>query len=162
MQSKAATVEEYLVSLPEDRRAAIDAVRKVILKNLDKNFKEEMQYGTIGYNVPLNLYPKGYHCTPNTPLPYAAIASQKNNISLYLLSIYGDTALRQWFTTEWAKTGKKLDIGKSCIRFKKVEDLALDVIGQAIKRVPVKNYIANVEMALADRAVVQAAAKKRK
>lgn len=162
MQSSAATVDEYLASLPEDRRAAIDAVRKVVLKNLDKKFKEEMQYGMIGYNVPLSVYPKGYHCTPNTPLPYAGLASQKNAMSLYLMAIYGDTALRDWFTAEWAKTGKKLDMGKSCIRFKKVEDLALDVIGQAIKRVPVKTYIGNIELAMSHAAAARAAAKKKK
>jgi hypothetical protein len=162
MQSKAATVEEYLASLPEDRLAAIQTVRKVILKNLDKKYKEEMQYGMIGYNVPLSVYPKGYHCTPNTPLPFAALGNQKNGISLYIMPIYGDTTLREWFTTEWAKTGKKLDMGKSCIRFKKAEDLALDLIGQAIKKVPAKVYIANVEMAMADAAKAKAGAKKAK
>lgn len=162
MQSSAKTVDDYLASLPEDRRDALNAVRKVIHKNLDKKFKEEMQYGMIGYNVPLSVYPKGYHCTPNTPLPYAGLASQKNAMSLYLMAIYGDTALSEWFIAEWAKTGKKLDMGKACIRFKKVEDLALDVIAQAIKKVPVKTYIANIEVALADAAAAKKAAKKAK
>jgi hypothetical protein len=162
MQSSAATVEEYLASLPEDRREALNAVRKVFQKNMDKKFQEEMQYGMIGYNVPLSVYPKGYHCAPNTPLPYAGLASQKNSMSLYLMAIYGDTALRDWLAAEWAKTGKKLDMGKSCIRFKKVDDLALDVIALALKKVPAKTYIANVEMSLADAAAAKAAAKKKK
>ena len=144
MQSKAATVEEYLASLPEDRRNAIETVRKVILKNLDKKYQEGMQYGMIGYFVPLSVYPPGYHVTPNTPLPFAALGNQKNYMSVYLMSIYGGAA---WFHEEWAKTGKKLNMGKSCIRFKKVDDLALEVIGQAIKRVPVDKYIEAIEKA---------------
>lgn len=155
MQSKATTVKEYLENLPPDRRAAIEAVRKVILKNLDKKYKEGMQYGVIGYSVPLSVYPKGYHCTPNTPLPFAALANQKNYMSLYLMSVYcgcgpgnPGTDHGNWFREEWAKTGKKLDMGKSCIRFKKLEDLPLDLIGQAVKRVPVKAYVQFIEDAL--------------
>jgi hypothetical protein len=158
MQSKATTVKEYLASLPEDRRTAIEAVRKVILANLDKQYQEVMQYGMIGYSVPLSVYPPGYHCTPNTPLPFAALASQKNYMSLYLMSVYcgcggPDDAATQhadWFRDEWAKTGKKLDMGKSCIRFKKAGDLPLELIGKAIKRVPAKTYIAYVEASLAN------------
>jgi hypothetical protein len=157
MQSKAQTVKEYLASLPEDRRAAIEAVREVILKNLDKKYQETMQYGMIGYSVPLSVYPPGYHCTPDTPLPFAGLASQKNYMSLYLMSLYcgcggtEDAAAEHaaWFRDEWKKTGKKLDMGKSCIRFKKVEDLPLELIGKAVKRVPVKKYVAYVEAALA-------------
>jgi hypothetical protein len=148
MQSKASTIEAYLDSLPEDRRAAINAVRDVILKNLDTSYEEGIQYGVIGYYVPHRIYPKGYRCDPKHPLPFAALASQKNYMSLYLMSVYcgcvGDNAGNrhaQWFREAWARTGKKLDMGKACIRFKKVEDLPLEVIGEAIRRVPASVYV---------------------
>ncbi|MBI2824674.1 MAG: DUF1801 domain-containing protein [Planctomycetia bacterium] len=148
MQSKATTVREYLAELPEDRRRAIAAVRAVILKNLDKDYEEGMQYGMIGYYVPHRVYPAGYHCDPRQPLPFACLASQKNHMSLYLMSLYGSKAHLKWFEKAWAKAGKKPDMGKSCVRFKKLEDVALDVIGEAIARVPAKKYIAHCEMAL--------------
>ncbi len=141
MQSKAATVDAYLAELPDDRRAAIEAVRKVLRANLDKGFEEGMQYGMIGYYVPHHIYPAGYHCDPKQPLAFACLASQKNYMSLYMMSVYGDSALATWFQSEWKKTGKKLDMGKCCIRFKKAEDLALDVIGEAIRRQSLKKYI---------------------
>ena len=141
MQSKATTVKAYLAELPDDRRAEIQAVRKVILANLDKDYAEGMQYGMIGYYVPHSIYPAGYHCDPKQPLPFVCLASQKNYMSLYMMTVYGDSELATWFQTEWKKTGKKLDMGKSCIRFKKAEDLALDIIGEAIRRVPVKKHI---------------------
>ncbi len=145
MQSKAKTVKEYLAELSEDRRAAIKAVRQVILKNLDKGYEEGMTYGMIGYYVPHKLYPAGYHCDPKQPLPFAGLASQKNHMAVYLMCIYGSREQEEWFRKEWAKTGKKLDMGKSCIRFRKLEDLPLEVIGKAIARVPAKKYIANYE-----------------
>ena len=148
MQSKATTVEQYLSGLPEDRRKAIEAVRRVILENLDKDYEEGIQYGMIGYYVPHRVYPAGYHCDPKQPLPFAALASQKNYMSLYLMSVYGDTDHSKWFQDAWAKTGKKLDMGKSCIRFRKVDDLALDVIAETIRRVPARTYIAHCEAAL--------------
>ena len=148
MQSKASSVAGYLRSLPDDRRAAIAAVRKVILDNLDAAYEEGMQYGMIGYYVPHRVYPKGYHCDPTQPLPFAALASQKNYMSLYLMSVYcgcvdGSPANRhaEWFREAWAKSGKKLDMGKACIRFKRADDLPLDVIAQAIRRVPAAMYI---------------------
>lgn len=141
MQSKATTVKGYLAELPQDRRAALEAVRAVILKNLDKDFEEGMAYGMIGYAVPHRVFPAGYHCDPKQPLPYAALASQKNYMSVYLMCVYGDSEHAVWFREAWARTGKKLDMGKSCIRFKKVEDLALDVIGESIRRIPAKKYI---------------------
>ena len=144
MQSKAKTVKEYLAELPEDRCAAIQAVRKVIRKNLDKDYEEGMQYGMIGYYVPHKLYPAGYHCDPKLPLPFAGLASQKGYMSVYL-TCYGSPKDEEWIRKEWAKTGKKLDMGKSCIRFRKLEDLPLEVIGKAIARVPVKDYIAYYE-----------------
>jgi hypothetical protein len=140
MQSKATTVAQYLKELPPDRREAIDAVRKVILKNLGKGYVERMSYGMIGYAVPHSLYPAGYHCDPKMPLPFAGLASQKNHMSIYLCTCYG-TEDEGWFRAAWARTGKKLDMGKSCIRFKKVDDLALDVIGESIARFPVKRFI---------------------
>lgn len=151
MQSKASTVKEYLASLPADRRAAVETVRKVILENLDSDYQEGMQYGMIGYCVPHRVYPAGYHCDPSQPLPFAGLASQKNHMSLYLMCVYGNTQHAAWFKDAWAKTGKKLDMGKACVRFKKVEDLALDVIGEAIRRVPAKKYIANFEQAMSGR-----------
>ena len=148
MQSKAATVEAYLKELPPERREAISKVREVIRKNLDKDYEEGMQYGMIGYFVPHRIYRDGYHCDPKQPLPFACLASQKNYMSVYMMTACDprDT----WFRDAWAKTGKKLDMGKSCIRFKKLDDLALDVIGEAIKRMPVKKYIAYYESVMKD------------
>ncbi len=144
-RSASKTVKEYLAELPPDRRSAIQAVREVILKNLDKGYEEGMQYGMIGYYVPHRVYPPGYHCDPKQPLPFAGLASQKNHMSLYLMCLYGDSEQAKWFSKEWATTGKKLDMGKSCIGFKRLEDLALEVIGKAISRVPAKDYIAHYE-----------------
>jgi hypothetical protein len=156
MQSKATTVSAYLRSLPEDRRATISAVRDVILKNLDPSYEEGIQYGMIGYYVPHHVYPKGYHCDPKQPLPFAALASQKNYMSLYLMSAYcgcvddsPNNRHAQWFREAWAKTGKKLDMGKACIRFKKIDDIPLDLIGEAIRRVPAWMYIEFEEASLA-------------
>jgi hypothetical protein len=144
MQSKARTVAEYLASLPAERRAAIEAVRKVIRANLDADYEEGMQYGMIGYYVPHRVFADGYHCDPKQPLPFASLASQKNHMAVYLMGVYGEGAAKEssWFQKAWAKTGKKLDMGKCCVRFKKLEDVALDVIGEAIRRMPAKVYIA--------------------
>jgi hypothetical protein len=141
MQSKAKTVAAYLKELPEDRRLAISAVREVILQNLDGEYEEGMQYGMIGYYVPHRLYPAGYHCDPKQPLPFACLASQKNYMSLYGMCLYGSSEHMQKFEKAWAKTGKKLDMGKSCIRFKKMDDLALDVIAETIRAMPALKYI---------------------
>ena len=141
MQSSAKTVKDYLASLPADRRAAIQAVRQTILDHLDPTYEEGMQYGMIGYYVPHSVYPAGYHCDPKQPLPFVCLASQKNYMSLYMGCVYGDHELARWFREAWAKTGKKLDMGKSCIRFKKLDDLPLAVVGEAISRMPVKTLI---------------------
>ncbi|MEO8034705.1 MAG: DUF1801 domain-containing protein [Acidobacteriota bacterium] len=148
MQSKASTVQEYLSSLPGDRRDAIERVRGVILENLDTDYEEGMSYGAIGYYVPHRVFPAGYHCDPRQGLPFAALASQKNYMSVYLMGLYcgcvegvGDTALLRWFHAAWAASGKKLDMGKACLRFKKIEDLPLDVLGEAIRRVPARLYV---------------------
>jgi hypothetical protein len=141
MRSKATTVEEYLAELPEERRDALQVVRETILKNLPKGYEEGMQYGMIGYYVPHSVYPPGYHCDPKQPVPFAGMASQKNHMSIYLMCIYGNSDQEAWFRDAWAKTGKRLDMGKSCVRFKKLDDLPLKVIGQAIKRVPARKFI---------------------
>jgi Domain of unknown function (DU1801) len=147
MQSKATTVEQYLSELPADRRTALEAVRQVILKNLDNDYEEGIQCGMIGYYVPHRVHPAGYHCDPKQPLPFASLGSQKNHMALYLMCVYGESDLSRWFRQAWAKTGKKLDMGKSCVRFKKLDDLALDVIAEAIRRVPAKKYIEHCEAA---------------
>lgn len=154
MQSNAPTVVQYLSDLPDDRRAAITAVRDVILENLDKDYSEVMSHGMIGYCVPHRVYPSGHHGDPRQPLLFAALASQKNYMSLYLMSIYcgceggEESEHARWFRQAWAKTRKKLDTGKACIRFRKVDDLALDVIGEAIRRVPVKVFLEQYEAAI--------------
>src|SRR5438270_8424985 len=132
MQSKTKTVAEYLKSLPEDRRAAISVVRDAIRKNLDKDYEEGIQYGMIGYYVPHRIFPAGYHCDPSKPLQFIALGSQKNHMALYLSGIYGSAEEEKWFQAAWTKSGKKLEMGKSCLRFKKIEDLALDVLGEAV------------------------------
>jgi hypothetical protein len=147
MQSQAATVTAYLAELPPDRRAALEAIRNVILEHLPTGYAEGMQYGMIGYFVPHAVYPAGYHCDPEQPLPFAGLASQKNHMALYLMCIYGDPEHEAWFRKAWTATGKRLDMGKSCVRFKKLDDVPLKVIGQAIKRVPVKKYLAWYEAA---------------
>ena len=158
MAGKATTVKEYLASLPEERRAAIGAVRDVILKNLDSGYEEGISYGMIGYFVPHRLYPAGYHCDPKQPLPFAVLGSQKNYMSLHLMCLYsgGDpggpaASLQEWFRTEWARTGKKLDMGKACINFKRADDLALDAIGEVFRKVPANKWIAVNEKLLQEK-----------
>ena len=151
MQSKAKTVKEYLAALPADRRKAIEQVRKVILDNLPKGYVEMMQYGYIGYAVPLSLYPAGYHCKKDEPLPYASLASQKNFMAIYLFCTYMKPGDHEWLKKEFKARGKKLDMGKSCIRFKKIEDLPLDVIGEVIGKTPVKEHVAIYEKAFGRR-----------
>ncbi len=148
MQSKAKTVDQYLAELPADRRDALQAVRKVVLKNLSKGYEEGMLYGAIAYFVPHSVYPPGYHCDPKQPLPFAGLASQKNHMSISLMCVYGDPDHEAWFRAAWVKSGKKLDMGKSCVRFKKIDDVPLEVIGQAIRRVPAKKFIAYYESAI--------------
>ena len=143
--AKPESVEGYLAALPEERRAAIQAVREVILANLDKDYEEGIQYGMIGYYVPHRVYPDGYHCDPRQPLPYVSIASQKNHMAIYMMCIYADEALRAWFEEAWRKAGKKLDMGKGCVRFKSIEDVPLKVVGQAIRKMPAKKLIARYE-----------------
>ena len=149
MQNKAATVAAYLKSLPEDRRKALQAIRKVVNDNLDPKVKEAMAYGMPGWVVPLSVYPDGYHCAKDTPLPFANLASQKNHMALYLFCVYSVPGEAERLAEEWKAAGKKLDMGKSCLRFKKLEDVPLEVIGKAVKRMTLKKFIAGYEEALA-------------
>jgi hypothetical protein len=146
MQSKAETVALYVESLPEDRKEIINQLRKVINKNLPKGFSEIMNYGMIGYVVPHSIYPAGYHCDPKLPLPFMGLASQKNNISFYHMGIYADPKLLDWFTKNHAKeVSSKLDMGKSCIRFKKAEQIPFKLIGELVSKMTVKDWIALYE-----------------
>jgi hypothetical protein len=148
MTSTAKTVGEYLAALPPDRRTAISAVRDVILTNLPHGYEEVMQYGMIGYVVPHSIYPAGYHCDPSKPLSYAALGSQKNHMAIYLCNVYGHKETETWFRNAFEAAGKRLDMGKSCVRFKRIDQLPLDVIGQVIARTPVDKYIAGVQHSL--------------
>jgi uncharacterized protein YdhG (YjbR/CyaY superfamily) len=145
----ASTVTEYLAALPADRRAAISAVRKTINENLPDGYEEGMQFGMIGWYVPLSTYPAGYGENKKVPLPLVALASQKSGMVLHFLCFYGHPTLSTWFATEYKKSGKKLDMGKGCVRFNKLDDLALDVVGRTIARVPVEEHIANYKGARA-------------
>lgn len=142
--SKAQSVEEYLSELPDDRRAALAAVRKTVLKNLPEGYTETMQYGMISYVVPLETCPDTYN---GQPLAIVSLASQKNHMSIYLMGVYGNSETERWFRERWTASGKKLDMGKSCLRFKKLDDLALDVVGEVVARVPVEQLIAFHERA---------------
>jgi uncharacterized protein YdhG (YjbR/CyaY superfamily) len=142
MKSESLTVEDYIQNLPEDRRTVIDKLRKIIKKNLPEGFSEEINYGMIGYVVPLSVYPRGYLDKKDQPLPFINIASQKNYIALYHMGIYADPELLKWFKVEYAATcSSKLDMGKSCIRFKKLEDIPFKLIGQLASKISVKRWI---------------------
>ncbi len=149
MQSKATSVQEYVDALPEDRKQAITMLRKVIVQNIPKGFEEVMSYGMIGYVVPHSLYPKGYHCNPKLPLPFVNIASQKNFIAVYHMGVYADKDLLTWFMNEYPKYGKtKLDMGKSCIRFKKPDQIPFQLIGELASKITVESWIAICESAV--------------
>ncbi len=150
MQSKAGTVKEYIDDLPEERKEAIKKLRKSILDNLPKGFTETMSYGMIGYVVPHSIYPSGYHCNPELPLPFMSIASQKHFIAVYHMGIYANKKLLDWFTVEYSKYSKtKLDIGKSCIRFKKPGEIPYELIGKLAGKITpdewIKIYEANIK-----------------
>ena len=142
MKIEAQSVQEYLENLPEERKEPIEKLRKVISENLPNGFEEQLSYGMIGYVVPKSIYPKGYHCTPELPLPFLNIASKKNSINLYHMGIYSDPELMKWFTEEYPKHSKrKLDMGKSCIRFKKTEDIPFELIGELMRKMTVKDWV---------------------
>ena len=146
MQSKATTVSEYLNEIPEDRKSGFNKLRDVILKNIPEGFNECMGYGMMGYSVPHTIYPNGYHCNPKMPLPFAGMASQKNFIAFYHMGIYADAELLEWFTSEFPKySKKKLDIGKSCMRFKKSEDIPFELIGELMQKITVEKWINTYE-----------------
>jgi hypothetical protein len=138
MKSLATTPDAYVKSLPADRREAIRAVRTTILQNLPKGYEETVDFGMLAYVVPLKRYPDTYN---GRPLAIAALASQKQSLSLYLMCVTGSAALKAWFASEFKKAGKKLDMGKSCVRFKSADDLPLDVVGKAIARVSVDDFL---------------------
>lgn len=142
MTSKATTPEEYLKELPEDRKEAVSNLRNTVLKNLPKGFKEVMAYGMLGYVVPLETYPAGYHCNPKLPLGFVNIGSQKNYIVLHHLGLYGNPDLLKWFETEYPKySDAKIDMGKGCVRFKKPENIPYKLIGELMKKITVKDWI---------------------
>lgn len=146
MQYKVDTPDEYIAAIPEDRKPYLQKLRETILKNIPKGFEETMQYSMISYVVPHSIYPDGYHCNPQDALPFASIASQKNSINLYHSGIYADKKLYDWFVSEYPKyCTRKLDMGKSCIRFKKLEEIPYQLIGQLMKKVKVKDYIKTYE-----------------
>ena len=142
MRSEASTVEEYLAELPDHRRDAITSVRQTILERLPPGYAEKMNWGMISYEVPLDTYPNTYN---GKPLMYAALASQKNHMAVYLSAIYADEDDRKRFEASYRATGKRYDVGKSCVRFRKLDDLPLEVIGDAIAAVPVEEFIAKYE-----------------
>ncbi|QDU68334.1 DUF1801 domain-containing protein [Engelhardtia mirabilis] len=148
MADRPSSVKQYLAALPADRRAAMEAVRATIKANLDPKFEEGIQYGMVGYYLPHSVFPAGYHCDPTQPLPFASIASQKNHLAIYLFCIYTAPGEAERFAKEWKATGKRLDMGKSCVRFKKLEDVPLEVLGRAIKRATaakfLKSYLAGL------------------
>jgi hypothetical protein len=139
------SVDTYLAGLPAERRAALAAVRAEILAHLPAGYEEGMQYGMIGYYVPHSVFPAGYHGDPTQPLPFAHLGAQKSHMALYLMSVYGDPALQAWFVEEYKRSGKKLDMGKACVRFATLGDLPLELIGRTVARVPVDTYIAAYE-----------------
>ncbi len=142
MQSAAQAPQEYFDSLPEERKEAMNRLRKVILDNLPAGFSEKMSYGMIGYVVPHSLYPAGYHCNPQLPLPFMGLASQKNFIAFYHMGLYADKKTLDWFLEEYPKhTSGKKDMGKSCLRFKKMDQIPFDLIGQLVKRISVEDWI---------------------
>lgn len=149
MQSSAKTPDDYIAELPEDRRKALVRLREVALKNLPEGFQESMNYGMMGYAVPHDIYPNGYHCNPKDPLPFFGIASQKNSVNIYHMMLYSDKALHDWFVSEFPKHSKsKLDMGKSCVRFKKPDDIPYDLIGELLAKVTPQQWIEVYEKAL--------------
>ena len=144
VQSKASTPEQYLADLPEDRREVVAAVRQIVLDNLPEGYQESMTWGMPSYEIPLSRYPTTYN---RKPLAYAALAAQKNYFSLYLMSVYADSEEETTLRDEFEAAGKKLDMGKSCIRFRKLDDLPMDVIAKAIAATPVDDYIGRYEAA---------------
>lgn len=149
MKANGKTVNEILTNLPSDRAEPFNKLHDVIVKNLPKGFEAAISYGGLSYVVPHTLYPDGYHCKPIEPLPFAGIASQKNSINFYHMGIYSDPKLLEWFVTEFPKhSAQKLDMGKSCVRFKKMDDIPYKLIGELMKKMSVKEWITIYETIL--------------
>jgi len=149
MISKADTVEQYIKELPDERKSAMVKLRTVILENLPRGFEETMNYGMIGYVVPHSIYPDGYHTDPSLPLPFMSIASQKNHIALYHMGLYADEELLRWFTAEYPNhSDTKLDMGKSCIRFKKPDTIPFDLIGDLVTKMSAEEWVTLYEKSI--------------
>ena len=149
MQSKAQSPELYIAELPDDRKIAMQKLRAIVLKNLPKGFEEVIDYGMLTYVVPHSIYPNGYHCDPKMPLPFFSMASQKNTINIYHMAVYLDKDLYNWFVSEYPKhSSLKLDMGKSCIRFKKIDAIPYDLIGELLAKIIVENWIEMYEKVL--------------
>lgn len=149
MQYKANSPEDYINQLPEERKVPIKKLREAIKKNLPKGFEETISYGMIGYVVPHAIYPEGYHCTPELPLPFLSFASQKNAINVYHMGIYAREELYNWFLSEYPKHCKrKLDMGKSCIRFKNIDDIPYELIGELASKITVNEWVAIYEKSI--------------
>ncbi len=142
MKTEGKTVLDILMNVPSDRSEAFNKLHETIVKNLPKGFEPGISYGMLGYVVPHTLYPAGYHCKPSEPLPFASIASQKNTINFYHMGMYADKKLYNWFVAEFPKhTSQKLDIGKSCVRFKKFDDIPYKLIGELMKKMSMKEWV---------------------
>lgn len=149
MQYDVNTVEEYIAAVPEDRKPFIEKLREVILSNLPEGYAEQISYGMIGYVVPLSRYPQGYHAKKGEPLPFLSLASQKNHIALYHMGLYGNPVLEKWFTKEYNKqVPTKLDMGKSCIRFKNPDHIPYDLIAELCQKMSVDEFIRSYEESL--------------
>ena len=139
-------MEEYLNQVPEERKASFRKLYETVSQNLPPGFQEQLSYGMIGWSIPLETYPPGYHCTSNTPLPFLNLASQKNFIALYHMGIYANPQLLNWFVAEYPKYSlRKLDMGKSCMRFKKVEDIPFDLIAELCRKITTQDWILQYE-----------------
>ena len=146
MQSKATNIAEYLIEIPEERQQGFNKLRQTILENILDGFQETICYGMIGYVVPHSIYPKGYHCDTKLPLPFISIANQKNFVAIYHMGIYIMPELLNWFVVEFPKhSSKKLDMGKSCMRFKNANDIPFELIGELIQKVSTKDWINTYE-----------------
>ena len=142
MQFKSKTILEYISQLTEDRKEPISKLRNIINQNIDRGFSEEINYGMIGWGVPHSLYPEGYHCDPKLPLPFMSIASQKHFIAVYHMGVYASPKLLEWFISEYPKhCSTKLDMGKSCIRFKKIENIPYNLIGELVTKMSANDWI---------------------
>ena len=146
MNSESKTVEEYISQLPDERKAVVQKFREIINKNLPKGFEEGINYKMLGYYVPHSVYPDGYHCNPKLPLPFMSLASQKASVNFYHMGIYAKPELLNWFVAEYPKHCKrKLDMGKSCVRFKYLEEIPFDLIGELVRKTTVQNWIERYE-----------------